>query len=93
MMAAQKNETPLAGGVSKEENQKTQAFIVSQQVPDRKAFDTARAQFAFLGRELTLQRRADDGHYTWTVSRWNQAHTFGHWNDVLAHLNQAGGAA
>lgn len=93
MMAVQTDETPLAGGVSKEENQKTQAFIVAQQVPDRKAFDTARAEFALLGYALTLSRRVGDGRHTWTVSRWNQSHTFGHWNDVLAHLNQAGGAA
>lgn len=92
MMAAQTNETPLVGGVSKEANQTTQAAIFAQEVPDRKAFDTARAEFALLGRALTLSRRAGDGRHIWTVSRWNQAYTFGHWNDVLAHLNQSGGA-
>lgn len=93
MIAAQTNETPLAGGVSKVEKQKTQTSIFAQQVPDRKAFDTARAEFALIGFALTMSRRVGDGRHTWTVSRWNQAHTFGHWNDVLAHLTQVGGAA
>ncbi|WP_201451610.1 hypothetical protein [Hydrogenophaga sp. BPS33] len=91
-MAPHKSETQLAGWVTQEEDQKAEASIFAQDVPDRKAFDTARAEFAILGRALTLSRRAGDGRHIWTVSRWNEAHTFGHWNDVLAHLSQAGGA-
>ena len=87
-MTLQKHETPLAGEVSQNTQQSTDAQIFAQFVPDRKALQNARARFLLLGRTLTVSRRAGDGLHTWAICRWNQCRHLSHWNDVLALLTQ-----
>lgn len=91
-MTFQKHETPLAGEVSQNTQQNTDARIFAQFVPDRKELETVGARFALHGRTLTVSRRADDGRHTWAVSRWNQSRHLSHWGDVLALLAQMEGA-
>ena len=57
-----------------------------------KPFATLAAQFTLRGYTLTRATRADDGHITYTVSRWNQSRTFSHLHDLQAFLVQIGGA-
>lgn len=88
MAGPQTHETPLAGGVSKEENQKTDGLIISGTPDADKIVAGIKARFALLGHEV--YELADGG---FIVSRWGLTK---HCPDVCAlgaFLKQIGGAA
>ncbi len=89
MKAPQKAQSPGATGQSADENQDPAIFAPAE--PAYKPFATMQAAFALRGHCLTRSQRADDGRTTYTVSRWGQSRSFGHWHDVCAFLVQIGG--
>lgn len=88
-MAGQTYETPLAGGVSREANQKLDSAIIGKAADMDKAFATLRAKFALLGHTLTVEQRG--GQTIYIVGRWGQSRVFAHLHDLRAFYTQIGG--
>jgi hypothetical protein len=88
MMAAQKSETPLAGGATQETNQRTDARIIGDAEAERKQFATLQAGYARLGHEL--HRLPDGSYYT---QRWGLTRDLSGLHEVGEFLRQIGGAA
>ena len=93
MSAERKSGSP--GGTGQNAHLKTDTSSLSGSENSgntQKVIATLRAQFALRGHTLQINRRADDGRTTYSVSRWGQSRCFSHVHDLRAFLNQIGGA-
>lgn len=90
MATAKANAAEIGPSTALRKNE-TDAAIIAASPPSAQELARVRARFALRGHALTRAHHVD-GRVTYAVTLRTYSRAFSHWRDVLAFLDQIGGA-